>query len=496
MLSSASCLLRHSQRRPLAACMAAMFAVTAPLSCAASTWIVNVCDEGTSGNVSTKTGTLRFAVANATSGDTVDMSGLGCSTITLTTGAITIAQQILTLHGPGKHHLAITGKNGSSIEPDRIINHTYGPPATTGHLYIDNLSMGYGQFTSAVGGAHGGCIRSPGSVTLTNVGVYFCTATTSAATMASALGGGVYAHSGLTIKDKSNLLHNTVSAINSGIRSEGGGAYTQGPFDMSDSSVAYNQALGPSKTHGGGLGLRGNATITGSVIGANYSSGIAGGILIFNATPAGVTTTISNSTITTNNAKTYVGGLYANSGTVSINNSTIVLNKAAIYTYTLPPITTTYFAAPGVSVSGYFGPVALSMQSTIIANNTSGSTSEDLSAGAKPANVTITGSNNLVRTHLADVTLPSGQGNLTGVCPLLGPIRDNGGLTFTHALLSGSPAIDNGNNTANDPHTGVPAVYDERGSPYARVSGSSADIGAYEVQKGDIVFNAGLDGCP
>jgi hypothetical protein len=64
------------------------------------------------------------------------------------------------------------------------------------------------------------------------------------------------------------------------------------------------------------------------------------------------------------------------------------------------------------------------------------------------------------------------------------------------ALMSGSPAIDAGNNTANDPHTGVPAPYDQRGMGYARVSGNSADIGVHEVRKNDIVFTAGMDGCP
>ena len=29
---------------------------------------------------------------------------------------------------------------------------------------------------------------------------------------------------------------------------------------------------------------------------------------------------------------------------------------------------------------------------------------------------------------------------------MLGPLQDNGGLTQTHALLPGSPAIDHGNN--------------------------------------------------
>ena len=30
--------------------------------------------------------------------------------------------------------------------------------------------------------------------------------------------------------------------------------------------------------------------------------------------------------------------------------------------------------------------------------------------------------------------------------PMLGPLQDNGGPTFTHALLGGSPAIDKGKN--------------------------------------------------
>src|SRR2546429_4631710 len=34
--------------------------------------------------------------------------------------------------------------------------------------------------------------------------------------------------------------------------------------------------------------------------------------------------------------------------------------------------------------------------------------------------------------------------NITGQNPLLGPLQNNGGPTFTHALLVGSPAIDAG----------------------------------------------------
>ena len=44
------------------------------------------------------------------------------------------------------------------------------------------------------------------------------------------------------------------------------------------------------------------------------------------------------------------------------------------------------------------------------------------------------------------VGFPDARGNLIGgrtggvINPLLGPLADNGGLTFTHAVLPGSPA--------------------------------------------------------
>ena len=61
--------------------------------------------------------------------------------------------------------------------------------------------------------------------------------------------------------------------------------------------------------------------------------------------------------------------------------------------------------------------------------------------------------------------------------PMLGPLQDNGGPTFTHALLTGSPAID-----AGDPHFVPPPDYDQRGPGYVRVAHGRVDIGAFEVQ--------------
>jgi hypothetical protein len=64
--------------------------------------------------------------------------------------------------------------------------------------------------------------------------------------------------------------------------------------------------------------------------------------------------------------------------------------------------------------------------------------------------------------------------------PLLGPLASNGGLTLTHELLPGSPALDAGNNAI------VTVATDQRG--FARIADSddpdgiaTVDIGAYEA---------------
>ena len=60
--------------------------------------------------------------------------------------------------------------------------------------------------------------------------------------------------------------------------------------------------------------------------------------------------------------------------------------------------------------------------------------------------------------------------------PKLGPPQNNGGPTSTLALLSGSPAIDAGDNAS------PPDVYDQRGPGYLRISNGVIDLGAFEVQ--------------
>ena len=62
--------------------------------------------------------------------------------------------------------------------------------------------------------------------------------------------------------------------------------------------------------------------------------------------------------------------------------------------------------------------------------------------------------------------------------PKLGPLQGNAGPSPTHALLSGSPAIDAANATGCRDNFGAVLITDQRG--VTRPSGGGCDIGAYE----------------
>jgi hypothetical protein len=72
----------------------------------------------------------------------------------------------------------------------------------------------------------------------------------------------------------------------------------------------------------------------------------------------------------------------------------------------------------------------------------------------------------------------TGPGDIINTNPMLGPLQDNGGPTFTCALLPGSPAIN-----AGDPNFTPPPDFDQRGPGLPRVAYGRIDIGAFEVQK-------------
>ncbi len=496
MKISTQSVLSAAPRKPLAACVAALFALAAQDAFAG---IVTSCaDDGSPG-------TLRSVVTGAASGDTVDMSGLNACTITLNPGELAIPQASLILQG-------------STTKDIRIWGNIY--HSGTGTLLVDYLTLAFGQghhrpynptggaYGGPVpGGVYGGCVYSKGNVVLSRTSVKYCQAfADTSKNYVGARGGGVFVGGNLTLLH-SKISGNTVDAsANATDLILGGGACVQGNLFATYSTIDGNSAGSTSGNHGnlvsgGGMEVVGNASIYQTTISRNTSAYNVGGIDILGLGTGGATATITNSTISGNDAPSG-GGLYSEIST-NINNSTIAFNTKHAASGHAAGATFTTFAANTV----------VNMHSTLIANNTcSGCTNanDDLGAVSTSANYKVTfstdaqqGNFNLIRAPDPTVSASSlPPDTIIGKCPLLGPLKNNGGTTLTHALYSGSPAIDTGIN-------GADLAYDQRGGPqpvvtpippppqaYERFSGVRIDIGAYEFQYSDNIFSAGFEGCP
>ena len=456
----------RARRNPLAACCAALFALTIPEAFATTTWTVTNCNDSGSGS-------LRDVIKNfAQSGDTVDVSGLATcgSVISLTTGAIIITQDSLLLEGTKSPFTTVSGYYNGSVEPDRIFTHQ-----GSGTLTLSYLRVSYGNLTTNKNTAKvaGGCVYSKGTVFLNHSQVLGCKASDSNG--GEAYGGGVYTHGNL-ISKYSQIIGNTVTSTGIGF---GGGAFVHGTFAATGNTVRGNY----SSFLAGGIDVAQGASIATSTISGNTALATAGGLYAAHNNIAGAnpTLTISNSTISGNDAvNVYVGGVLSEIPT-TIQNSTIAFNTSG----KSKSVNSGYFAS-GLAIVSLSATFAVDLQSSILSNNTSGADEGDFSIGfASGATATISSNDNIIRASFG----PQVPATVTTACPLLGPLRSNGGLTQTHALLSHSPAIDAGNNNAN-------LTGDQRGAAYSRSSGLAPDIGAYEVQQADIIFSSSLEGCP
>jgi uncharacterized repeat protein (TIGR01451 family) len=74
----------------------------------------------------------------------------------------------------------------------------------------------------------------------------------------------------------------------------------------------------------------------------------------------------------------------------------------------------------------------------------------------------------------------SGTGDQTTADARLTALADNGGPTWTHALLTGSPALDAIPNGVNG--CGTTYTQDQRGQPRPSTTGGACDVGAYEAR--------------
>ena len=231
----------------------------------------------------------------------------------------------------------------------------------------------------------------------------------------------------------------------------GGAIFNDGTLILRRSTVSNNADSGGG-FGGGGIynGLNGTATIVDSTISENESSLHGAGI--HNSGQL----TILNSTISGNQASGSGGGIY-NLGTVQSVNATIAFNDAE----------------NGGGVSGAAG---VTLRNSIVAENIGGELTGMVEEASSYNMIGITALNS------GPTGLSPQKGNIfVDRYALLGPLADNGGSTWTHALLPGSPAIDRGSN-ANAAAANL--SIDQRGEERFRDGGSGAaqvDIGAYEA---------------
>lgn len=308
--------------------------------------------------------------------------------------------------------------------------------------------------------------------------------------------------------------NSTGDNITTGDAGGGGGIYVAAVtiVTLTDSEVSNNHTgnANPSSFSGtagsgGGVFNIGFLTVTNSLISGNKtgdsvpgSNSTGGGISNYAALILINTTVSGNST---GAGPSMGGGLFSDGGT-ELFNCTITAN-------TTP---NGYGNGATALTSG------LIMGNTIIAGNGAGANNTDVSNPLfNPPPFNSQGFNLIGNADGASGFNMAGDQLGSSVAPIdpkLGPLADNGGPTLTHALLSGSPALDAGSNAlARDPNN--PLLTDQRGS--ARVVDSpdadttaTVDIGAFEFSPNfqniadqttnedipvNVSFNAG-DGIP
>jgi hypothetical protein len=341
-------------------------------------------------------------------------------------------------------------------------------------------SVGFMELSlNTAAGPGGGVLVAGGSANLHELRIYNC---------AGSLGGGLAVQAGTTRMDRTILQYNRNTSAAPQINHGGGGVYVEGgSLTISESRISRNH----STYAGGGVMVNDRQAVTlknclisentasfgqvGSQQGslfledctvANGTTGIwaDGGTVDlrqstlfgnsgFNgggmALRRGAAATITNSTISSNVAS-WGGGLHLESGfggaSANLTNVTVFGNQASI---------------GGNLYLGAGTDVTISLTNSIVANP---------NVGGNCAGKEITTSRYSISSD--NLCALAGPGDRNGVNPLLGPLQDNGGATWTHMPLPGSPAIDG--------VLGVQAPALDQLSRN-RPAGLGFDIGAFEV---------------
>ena len=428
----------------LATCLSALCLIALSTQAATIT-VTSINDSGA--------GSLRQAIADAVNGDTIDFDpSLNGQAITLASDELLVNKNI-SINGPGPNNLTIDGNHAW-----RVFHVIGGVSATIGGLTITN------GFVSGFNGNGGGIYNDHSTLTVSN-----CTIRGNSTSDLLGQGGGIinagylvgyFGYGPATLE----VVNCTISGNSAGL--EGGGIFNNGQSGSATLTVTESTISGNTVTggYGGGIATDGNGgssivEVVNSTLSDNSVRSYGGGIFNLSAYGGTASLNILNSTISNNWGGTYGGGIY-NATSGGGNSPLQVLHS------TLSGNSCLWLDGGGIA-------------------NLSGATSQVGSSIFNGNRISNGGTTTSLGYNLSSddgTGFFIAIGDQINTNPMLGPLQDNGGPTFTHAPLQGSPAIDAGDPNFDPNAFNPPMLSDQRGSGFNRVAHSRIDIGAFEVQ--------------
>ena len=382
---------------------------------------------------------------------TFNCSGVGATaTITLSSTKIINAAAIIdgggkiTLSGGGVRRLFSVNAGAALTLTNLTLTQGFDFEGATiynqGTLRLSNSTIMSGTAT----GGHGGAIKSFGIVVVTN-SVFDHNASL------EGYGGAIDSvqKTSLVVVSNSTFYDNTSKIGGGAIASNGFVQIDQSTF-TSNSTESQNASSG-----GGAIENTGPMTITASTFNANQA-GKGGAVYNEGGTVLIINSTFSSNTV---NVAPWTGGAVHNQlSTDGLNTPGAV----ALIASTLSGNTAT--SGTGGNLNNNSGNTLRVKLSIVAAGNPNNCAGTIVSQG-----------NNLESANTCGF---ASTDDLINTNPLLGPLTNNNGLTWTHALLAGSAAIDHVISGCTD-QQGNPLAVDQRG--VTRPQGLHCDIGAFEV---------------